>query len=317
MKPANHGPRSYWNGIRFNIEARSRTILDSAFALPSYRRTFKNYVSAMYHVRTNRYPFHAVIRATGRTVIVPSRHIAYQITKGLFETDYNPETGLVSLNVKGRPYFFSGALENGDLLAVFARREYSFLQEPDQIVIDIGANIGDSAIYFAANGARHVYALEPFPSAFAHAKKNVEINDLKEKITIVNAGISAVDGHVTIDPEFKGNTNHEMMSFRSGIRVPVLSLKKLISDYQVTSAVLKMDCEGSEYSCILSSTPETLRTFRKMQIEYHYGTGNLVEKLRNSGFTVSSTRERHVFNRFVSDPHMSIGYIFATRNSSN
>jgi len=55
-------------------------------------------------------------------------------------------------------------------------------------VVDIGASIGDSSIYFALNGASYVIALEPYPYTFNLAVKNVKVNNLNDKIKILNAG---------------------------------------------------------------------------------------------------------------------------------
>src|SRR3989442_1057164 len=282
---------SYWNHIRFKIEAGMRGVWESALAFSAYRRTFKNYRSVIFHIKTRQYPLLGVVRKTGRKILIPSHSFAFQIARGLLDADYHSESGLVSVNLNGKPYFFSGALNNGDLVGVFAHREYSSLEVSGQNVIDIGANIGDSAIYFAAMGAKHVYAFEPFPSSFEYAKTNVEINDFGEKITIINAGLSDADGDIAIDPTFQNSPMHQMTSSQSGIRVPLLSLKTIIANYEITDAVLKMDCEGFEYPSILSSSPELLQRFRRMQIEYHYGPDKLVDKLRESGFTVSSTRK--------------------------
>ena len=150
-----------------------RGVWEGALAFPTYRRTFKNYRSVIFHIKTRQYPLLGVVRKTGRKILIPSHSFADQVVRGLLDADYHSESGIVSVNLNGKPYFFSGALDNGDLAGVFARREYSFLEVSDQNVIDIGANIGDSAIYFAAMGAKHVYALEPFPSSFEYAKKNV------------------------------------------------------------------------------------------------------------------------------------------------
>lgn len=283
-------------------------------AFRAYRRTFKNYPFVIFHIKTRHYPLSGVIRKTGRVIRIPSHFFADQIVKGLIDADYDSESGFVSVSFNGMRYLFSGALNNGDLAGVFALREYSSLDVSGQNVIDVGANIGDSAIYFAAMGAKHVYALEPFPSSFEYAKKNVEINNLGEKITIINAGLSDADGEIAIDPAFENTPMHQMRSSQSGIRVPVLSLGTLMANYEVTDAVLKMDCEGFEYPSILSSSPELLQRFRRIQIEYHYGPDKLVDKLRKSDFRVSFTRERSSFNKHVSKPHMSFGYIFATRN---
>ncbi|WP_048054006.1 FkbM family methyltransferase [Thermoplasma volcanium] len=57
-------------------------------------------------------------------------------------------------------------------------------------VLDIGANIGDSAIYFALKGAAHVYAFEVVPSTSEICKENVRLNNLDGKITVFNYGLT-------------------------------------------------------------------------------------------------------------------------------
>jgi len=43
-----------------------------------------------------------------------------------------------------------------------------------KVVIDVGAYIGDSAIYFALKGARKVIALESHPGTFAEMLDNIK-----------------------------------------------------------------------------------------------------------------------------------------------
>jgi ribosomal protein L11 methylase PrmA len=65
-----------------------------------------------------------------------------------------------------------GAKNNGDAyIDVFLKQEYQFLPVKDRTVIDIGANVGDSSIYFALRGADKVIALEPLPTSYKMAKK--------------------------------------------------------------------------------------------------------------------------------------------------
>src|SRR6266851_1823796 len=44
------------------------------------------------------------------------------------------------------------------------------------VVIDIGAYIGDTAVYFAKNGAAEVYSYEPNPINYEYLKKNINLN---------------------------------------------------------------------------------------------------------------------------------------------
>ena len=76
---------------------------------------------------------------------------------------------------------FFGAKTNGDIHTVFFNNEYADLDIKDKIVIDVGANIGDSSIYFALRGAKKVIAIEPFPENFDLAKiskKNLRIYEV-------------------------------------------------------------------------------------------------------------------------------------------
>jgi hypothetical protein len=53
---------------------------------------------------------------------------------------------------------FCDGISNGDLFNIFYKKEYEFLPVNNRVVIDIGANIADSSIYFAINGAKKVIA---------------------------------------------------------------------------------------------------------------------------------------------------------------
>jgi len=54
---------------------------------------------------------------------------------------------------------FYGVHKDGDIGGVFALEEYKIIKPENEIVVDIGASIGDSSMYFALNGASYVIAL--------------------------------------------------------------------------------------------------------------------------------------------------------------
>ncbi|WP_296804207.1 FkbM family methyltransferase [uncultured Methanobrevibacter sp.] len=59
----------------------------------------------------------------------------------------------------------------------------------DRYVIDIGGNIGDTALYFVKSGA-NVISFEPGKHLYELAVENVNLNPtLKDKITFVNKTI--------------------------------------------------------------------------------------------------------------------------------
>ncbi|MDE1845869.1 MAG: FkbM family methyltransferase [Candidatus Micrarchaeota archaeon] len=162
---------------------------------------------------------------------------------------------------------------------IFVIQPYMDLDVKDKVVIDIGASIGDTAIYFALNGARHVYAIEPANSdRLKWIRKNAEQNGVAGKITVV-----------------KGMYNK-------------VSLADLIKKYKLGSnLVLKMDCEGGEYG-LLKETGSTLSKFSQIDIEYHYGYRNLLEHL-GKGFELE-----HTVPFYFPRHNMLVGYIRGTKS---
>jgi len=93
--------------------------------------------------------------------------------------------------------------------------------------------------------------------------------------------------------------------------VKVITLKWLLSEYGISEAVLKMDCEGCEYGSILHEDDGVLKVFKEMVVEYHYGYRNLVNRLRRAGFKVRYTKPYYSYNPSASNPHMFVGLIYA------
>jgi len=51
----------------------------------------------------------------------------------------------------------------------------------------------------------------------------------------------------------------------------MITFSKLIESFNLKEVPLKMDCEGCEYESILIKNDETLKIFKRIQLEYHYG----------------------------------------------
>ena len=168
---------------------------------------------------------------------------------------------------------------------MFLDEPYSRLNVHDRTVIDVGALNGDSAIYFWMRGARRVIAFEPFPFAAELAERNVKLNGV-QNIEIRNEAIGPHEGYVTIESSQVSNASSAVSDSIRGKRVTVRTLEDIILDLDLQSAVLKMDCEGCEYSVISNTGDEALLKFVEIIIEYHDGLQDLVERLTRLGFEV-------------------------------
>jgi FkbM family methyltransferase len=178
-------------------------------------------------------------------------------------------------------------------------------------VVDIGAYIGDTAIYFALKGARHVYALEPYPYSYRLAKRNVSINNLGKKISMINSACGSKNGKILLKSDYKNLAGSDLKSSESGKEVSIMSLDTICKKYGLSQAALKIDCEGCEYDIILKSTNETLRRFDSILIEYHYGYTKLEKRLKSAGFKVEHTEPEQMKNANASKQEMYGGTILA------
>ncbi|HXW12137.1 MAG TPA: FkbM family methyltransferase [Nitrososphaeraceae archaeon] len=292
-------------------------------ALLKYRRVYLNYVTVLFHVLRNKYPIEAILKR-GNYVLLHNHSEAilvtlmesfgfktYQIINNKIRLD-----GIVSkADLRTNIEFYDG-VENGDLVSVFLAEHYKFLPVEGNVVIDIGANIGDSCIYFALRGARQIIALEPFPKNFEIAQRNIEVNGFKDKIIMQLAGCAAKVGYIAVDPNYNSNGNSYLREFNEGTKVPLLTLSEILRKYNISSrdVVLKIDCEGCEYQTILSSEDCTLKFFSHILIEYHDGYKNLKEKLEKCDFIVTVTTPLLEQSATSLGKKMSFaGYLYATR----
>lgn len=184
----------------------------------------------------------------------------------------------------------------GSINEQFIDEPYSELEVKDKTVLDIGAFDGLSAIYFILKGAKHVYSFEPFPYHFNVAKKNISLNEMGDKITLLNVGAGGKDKEVVLRQTHLDPTISTLENSNKGKKVHILTLESIIRRYNIRDAAMKIDCEGPEYEIILNSNRQTLRAFKQIIIEYHKGYVNLAKKFNDVGFSVKHSlpiRSKH------------------------
>lgn len=275
-----------------------------------YKTLYKNYMSVMWNVWREKNKIKVILHNGN------SNYLSNDLVWNYAQLIANKRVHIYDLpsDINGIKFTYNGksiTLEDraGDLGTVFGREEYGFLEVENEVVVDIGANIGDSPIYFALNNAKKVIALEPYPYSYNIALKNIKKNNFQDKIILLNAGYGQ-DGTIKVNPGIENTLGSELKPFNVGIDIKILSLKTLLSDYNVDKAALKMDCEGCEYN-LLEEDNDTLRKFERIQIEYHYGYEKLKEKLEDAGFTVTYSKPVKAFDKDATEQNMVAGYIYA------
>ncbi|MDE1870090.1 MAG: FkbM family methyltransferase [Candidatus Micrarchaeota archaeon] len=194
----------------------------------------------------------------------------------------------------------------------FFNAESGWLDVKGKEVVDIGAYVGDTAIFFLLNGAKHVYGIEPYPYFYEVGRKNVAINGMGSKITMVNAGVASKGGKVMIDTQSREFSGKSFKRKGNEKAIEMISLEGIVRKYGLRDAALKIDCEGHEYDIMIKAKNAVLRRFSEIEIEYHYGYLNLEKKLIGAGFSVEHHKPVKKFN-FGTKSVMVNGFIHAKR----
>ena len=183
---------------------------------------------------------------------------------------------------------FSNWRHNGDITSIFINEDYKKIPVKGAIVVDVGANIGDSSIYFSLCGAKSVIAIEPSSANYKSMKKNVNLNKLMN-IEFKNVGLADKNQKVKLDRN--SLSNGPMIKSDTGIEIELITLEDIVKEKQIELGVLKLDCEGCEHEIILSAKSNVLSKFKYIYVELHYDTINSIneikEKLVKDGFDVS------------------------------
>ena len=262
--------------------------------LARYKSAYLNYAAVVSHILTRRFPFKARLR-NGDEVELSDHAQAYNCSVYTllgWSVDPQSDTVVIPAHSGRPPLVFLGAFHDGALKEVYVEEEYTFLDVHDRTVIDIGASIGDSAIYFALRGAREVIGLEPFPKTYSYAVENVKRNSLSSRVKILRAACQTSDGHIQLNEHLMGTGGLSATENPGGHFTEALSLQSIVNRFNVHSGVLKVDCEGDEYAIFDSVDNETLRAFDQIMIEYHFGLKQLVDRLLSAGFLVRYTKPR-------------------------
>ena len=262
--------------------------------IQGYRISYNNFISAMWGVKNFKENMKVILKdGTAHTwtrfqVWQYALFVPY-IKKSNIVDYFDGKSQYLQFNYRSKNLKFYGMDNDGDIGGIFALEEYKILKPENEIVVDIGANKGDSSIYFALNGASHVIALEPYPYTFNMAVQNIKVNDLNDKITILNSGYGRELETVKVEEKNESVYDKLLVTSDEGKEIKLYSLKMLLKEFGIKEALLKMDCEGCEYN-ILNEDDDVLRKFKRIALEFHYGYRNIESKLKNAGFSTNVLR---------------------------
>ena len=171
-------------------------------------------------------------------------------------------------------------------------KKYMKVPVQDLTVLDIGAYIGDTPLFWFFKGAKEVYAVEPVPEHFNLLKVNCQ----GLPVVFINAVIGKPIPYI---PELIGSGKYgrhgfeELSSFKdikiegsplAMLNVPVLDLLDLVSKY--TPDVVKINCEGCEYYVLDEITELPKLGVKILVVELH----DVKDKIKEEGLHYLETR---------------------------
>ena len=250
--------------------------------LNRFRKNIENWKSAIIAVYLKKFsPFEVHFKDGTKMPVKYLNHL-WMASYG-FKFEYGDDESII-FPYKGRTIRFMGTGDNGSICDVFVEEELGVLDVKGRVVIDIGANIGDSAVYFVIMGAEKIISIEPFPFTFENLKRNIAINGVQDKVKILNCAIGGKTGIMKVSPIVRNTVGLRATDSSVGTQIDIITFGTLIKDYNLNNVILKCDCEGCEYDLFNNMSSYDFNKVDEVLIEYHNGLNSLGEILEKNGY---------------------------------
>lgn len=213
--------------------------------------------------------------------------------------------------------------------ADYEAENFAFLRanvSQGDVVLDIGAHIGLFATAAASlvGQSGKVYAFEPAPATSAVLKETIRINQIAERVTIVNAAMGKETGTITFFvSETEADNSNSLVAYKEdrelkGIPVMVSTIDAFAAEQGLSSIrFIKIDVEGAEYDalkggldllrrckpfCILAIHPEPILKKGDRLEDIYDCVQELGYQIHYNGKPIS--REAFIANREMIDLHL-------------
>ncbi|PZS20051.1 MAG: hypothetical protein DLM57_02745 [Pseudonocardiales bacterium] len=171
-------------------------------------------------------------------------------------------------------------------------------------VIDIGAHVGAFAINLAASRpAVRIECYEPSPQSAKYLRRNVDQNRLSDRVTVHECALAAESGSALLDDNSSASVHNgllcadgrlvdgnDALGSRGTVTVATSTFDQAVRAARGPIDVVKMDCEGGEYSLVYASSLASWASVQRVVMEYHPVAGESWAALRawlgQAGLTV-------------------------------
>jgi len=186
---------------------------------------------------------------------------------------------------------------------IYIRKAYehdNIKVKKDDVVVDLGANIGLFSLYSIMNGASKVYSVEASNNTFKSLYENVKNFNIKP----LNAAISEGETKTF----YLSNTTGSSSMYKATNNVEIvncITFEKFIQENNIEHInFLKIDIEGSEYEMFNKIDETYLRNnIDNIFLEYHvienYSINDIKSKLQKNNYECIITESSDFFGMMV------------------
>lgn len=123
----------------------------------------------------------------------------------------------------------------------------------DDIIVDLGLNIGAFTLYALKKNAKKLYSYEADSENFKIAQHNITINNFSDKVELFNLAVVGNDDDTrefSLNVKGKNKGAHSLLAKRGrdAVKVKCININNVLEKNRPT--IVKMDIEGAEYECI-------------------------------------------------------------------
>lgn len=169
---------------------------------------------------------------------------------------------------------------------------------PDDLFVDIGANVGSYTVLAGAAVGARCLSVEPLPSTYDHLLDNIYLNRMADRVRAFNIGLGPEEGTLRFSSHLD-TMNHVLAKDETDVpalEVPVRPLDAVVGDEE--PAVIKIDVEGFETEVILGAASALARSSLLAVImelngsgrRYGYDEAPLHQTMLDYGFQTFSYR---------------------------
>lgn len=179
---------------------------------------------------------------------------------------------------------------------------------PEDLFIDVGANVGSYTILACAAKGAKGYCFEPVPATYQRLMDNIRLNGLTDRVVALNIGLADKESQLIFTSD-ENCTNHVVTDNETSanvIKVKVQSLDSVLSGK--SPSLMKIDVEGFETRVIdgahdILAQPSLLSVLMELNgsgLRYGFDEDSILGRMKDFGF---STYEYEPFARELRPLH--------------